>query len=111
MNTAPTDVVRDFYNKLAAGDVPGAPGMMDPHIEWITMWDYIVRGRGPGAVAEGLFKPLAADWTSFSLKPSEFVYECDTVVSVGGFEVFTALIGVRSKLSTPPSGRYGGQDH
>lgn len=59
---------------------------MDPDIEWITMWHYKVEGRGPGPVAEGLFKPLMAEWTSFSLVPTEFITEGETVVSLGDFK-------------------------
>ena len=61
MTPIPTDTVRDFYDKLSGGDAPGALGLMDPDIEWITMWHYKVEGRGPGPVAEGLFKPLMAE--------------------------------------------------
>ena len=62
--TDPTDIVRSFYDKLTAGDAPGALGLMAPDIEWITMWHYHVDGRGPERVAEGLFKPLMAEWSS-----------------------------------------------
>jgi uncharacterized protein len=48
------------------GDAPGALGLMAPDIEWITMWHYRVDGRGPERVAEGLFKPLMAEWSSFA---------------------------------------------
>ena len=85
MTATPTDIVRDFYDKLAAGDAHGALGLMAPDIEWITMWHYKVEGRGPGPVAEGLFKPLMAEWTSFSLVPTEFITEGETVVSLGDF--------------------------
>ena len=40
--TDPTDIVRSFYDKLKAGDAPGALGLMAPDIEWITMWHYHV---------------------------------------------------------------------
>lgn len=82
----PTDIVRDFYDKLAAGDAAGALGLMAPDIEWITMWHYKVEGRGPGPVAEGLFKPLAAEWTEYSLVPTEFFTEGATVISLGEFK-------------------------
>ena len=85
MTPIPTDVIRDFYEKLATGDASGALGLMAPDIEWTTMWHYKVVGRGPGAVAEGLFKPLMAEWASFSLVPTEFVTEGQTVVSLGDF--------------------------
>ena len=83
--TKPTEVIRSFYDKLAAGDATSALGLMAPDIEWITMWRYKVNGRGPERVAEGLFKPLAAEWSSFALNPTEFIAEGDTVVSLGDF--------------------------
>ena len=85
MTSTPTAVVRDFYDRLAVADAPGALGLMAPDIEWTTMWHYKVEGRGPAAVAEGLFKPLMAEWTRFSLVPTEFVADGDTVVSLGDF--------------------------
>ena len=85
MTATPTDVIRAFYDTLTAGDAAGALGLMAPDIQWTTMWHYKVEDRGPGAVAEGLFKPLMAEWTSFSLVPTEFVTEGGTVVSLGDF--------------------------
>lgn len=81
----PTDIVRDFYQKLKAGDAAGALGLMADDIEWITMWHYKVNGRGPAHVAGGLFKPLTDEWTTFALEPSEFIADGNTVVSLGNF--------------------------
>ena len=71
--TTPTDTIRDFYAKLAAGDVPGALGLMAPDIEWTTMWHYQVDGLGPQKVAEGLLKPMMAEWSSFAMVAEAFV--------------------------------------
>ena len=97
MTTIPTDVIRDFYGKLATGDASGALGLMASDIQWTTMWHYKVEGRGPGPVAEGLFKPLMAEWTSFSLVPTEFVTEGETVVSLGDFKGVHGNTGKTSK--------------
>ena len=83
--TKPAEIIRSFYDKLKAGDAPGALGLMAHDIEWITMWHYKVVGRGPERVAEGLFKPLMAEWSSFALDPTEFIVDGDTVVSLGRF--------------------------
>ena len=96
MSIDPTDIVRSFYDKLKAGDAPGALGLMAPDIEWITMWHYRIEGRGPERVAEGLFKPLMAEWSSFALVPSEFIAEGDSVVSLGAF---TGVHGTTGKLA------------
>jgi uncharacterized protein len=94
--TNPTDIVRRFYEKLSTGDTPGALGLMAPDIKWTTMWHYKVEGPGPAAVAEGLFKPLMAEWSSFSLVSTEFITEGDTVVSLGDFTGVHAETGKRS---------------
>lgn len=84
MNT-PTAILRDFYAKLAAGDAPGALGLMAADIEWITMWHYKVDGRGSERVAGGVLKPLLAECTRFALNPDGFIADGETVVSLGRF--------------------------
>ena len=96
----PVEIVRSFYEKLKAGDAHGALGLMAPDIEWITMWHYKVEGRGPERVAEGLFKPLTAEWTSFALEPTEFIQHGDTVVSLGHF------VGVHGTTGKHADARY-----
>ncbi len=104
MTSTTTNVVRDFYDKLAAGDAPGALALMAHDIQWTTMWHYKVEGRGPGAVAEGLFNPLMAEWASFSLVPTEFVTEGETVVSLGDFKASTAPPGKAAQRAMPTFG-------
>ncbi len=94
--TNPTDLVRSFYVKLKQGDAAGALALMAPDIEWVTMWRYKVDGRGPERVAEGIFKPLMAEWSSFALEPSEFIADADTVVSLGRF---VGVHGATGKLA------------
>ena len=92
--TKPTEIIRRFYDNLKAADAPGALSLMAHDIEWTTMWYYKVVGRGPERVAEGLFKPLMAEWSSFAIEPTEFVMDGDTVVSLGRF---TAVHGSTGK--------------
>ncbi len=91
--TDPVAIVRSFYEKLKAGDAPGALGLMASDIEWITMWHYKVSGLGPEHVAEGLFKPLMAEWSSFSLEPAEFLMDGNNVVSLGHFSGVHRITG------------------
>ena len=105
MTPTPTAIVRDFYERLAANNVPGALTLMAADIEWITMWHYKVEGRGPDRVVEGLFKPLAAEWTSFSFKSTEFINQGDTVVSLGEFNGCMAPPTRSATRATPTSGR------
>jgi uncharacterized protein len=73
---------------------------MAPDIEWITMWHYKVDGCGPERVAEGLFKPLVAEWSSFALVPTEFIIDGDRVVSLGDFT------GVHGATGNQANARY-----
>lgn len=95
-----TEIVRSFYEKLKMGDAAGALGLMAADIQWTTMWHYKVLGRGPERVAEGLFKPLVAEWVSFAFEPTEFIADADTVVSLGRF------IGVHGTTGKSVEARY-----
>jgi ketosteroid isomerase-like protein len=98
MNDA-VNIIRSFYKKLADGDATGALALMASDIEWITMWHYKVRGRGPESVAEGLFKPLMAEWTNFALVPTEFISDGDTVVSLGNFKGIHGATGKHAEAA------------
>ena len=95
-----TEIVRSFYEKLKVGDAAGALGLMAADIQWTTMWHYKVVGRGLERVAEGLFKPLVAEWASFALEPTKFIADADTVVSLGRF------IGVHGTTGKSVESRY-----
>lgn len=83
--TTAVETVRNFYAALASGNAPVALGLMADDIEWITMWHYKVDGRGPQKVAEGLVMPLMKEWKEFTLVPSEYIADGETVVSLGNF--------------------------
>jgi len=83
--TTPVETVQNFYAALASGNAPVALGLMADDIEWITMWHYKVDGRGPQKVAEGLVMPLMKEWKEFTLVPSEYIADGETVVSLGSF--------------------------
>jgi uncharacterized protein len=53
----PLEIVKELYAKLTAGDAGGALSLMSEDIEWITMMDYKVNGRGPQEVLEGMLVP------------------------------------------------------
>jgi ketosteroid isomerase-like protein len=93
---ANVEIIRSFYAALAAGDAPLALGMMSDDIEWLTMWHYKVDGRGPQAVAKGLFEPLQKEWSSLAFSSTEFVSDGETVVSLGRF---TGVHGTTGKTA------------
>lgn len=92
--TNPVDVVRNFYAALSSGDAATALGLLAADVDWNTMWHYKVVGRGPQAVAEGLFAPLMAEWSTFGLAADSFVAEGNQVVSLGRF---TGIHGTSGK--------------
>lgn len=94
-----TDTVRDFYAALGSGDIGRAMSLMTDDIEWTTMMDYKIAGRGPKCVAEGMLIPLVAEWSSFALSPTELIAGDDghTVVSVGHFSCVHGSTGKRAE--------------
>ena len=95
--STPTETVKNFYAALTAGDIPAAVNLMADDIEWITMLDPTnITGRGPRHVVEEMLKPLAQEWESYALTPSEFIADGDTVVSLGRFTCVHNTTGKRA---------------
>jgi ketosteroid isomerase-like protein len=82
----PLSVVKKLYTNLTAGDADNALALMSDDIEWITMMDYKIAGRGPQNVIEGMLMPAMKEWEPFTLIPLEFICDGDKVVSVGRFK-------------------------
>lgn len=81
----PLEIIKELYARLTAGDVDDALALMSDDIEWITMMDYKVNGRGPRKVLEGMLAPAMQGWEPYTLTPHEFICDGGTVVSVGRF--------------------------
>lgn len=96
--STPTETVKNFYAALSAGDIEAAVNLMTDDIEWITMLDPTnITGRGPRHVVEEMLKPLAAEWDSYALSPSEFIADGgSTVVSLGRFTCVHHTTGKRA---------------
>ena len=82
----PLEIVKELYARLTAGDAAGALAFMSDDIEWITMMDYKIHGRGPTKVLEGLLVPAMQEWDPYILTPHEFICDGPMVVSVGRFK-------------------------
>ena len=98
--TTAVQIVRNFYAALRSGDAAGVLGLMSDDIEWVTMWQYKVVGRGPDKVAEGVLMPLMKEWKSFEFIPIEFIVDGDSVVSLGRF------VGVHGVTGKTADARY-----
>ena len=82
-------VVQAFYRSIAAGDTETLLALLSPDLEWTEAERFPYYGgvwRGPQAVLENLFVPLARDWEGFSVTPREFVGSEDRVVSFGEYQ-------------------------
>jgi ketosteroid isomerase-like protein len=89
----PLEIVKRLYASLTAGDVDSALQLMSDDIEWITMMDYKVDGRGPQNVLEGMLKPAMQEWSPYILTPHEFICDGEKVVSVGRFSGTNRITG------------------
>jgi ketosteroid isomerase-like protein len=87
------EIVKELYAKLTAGDAGGALALMSDDIEWITMMDYKVDGRGPQKVLEGMLVPAMQEWEPYILTPHEFICDGGKVVSVGRFKGTNRVTG------------------
>jgi uncharacterized protein len=94
--TPAVEIIRNFYAALRSGDATRVLGLMSDDIEWVTMWQYKVVGRGPDKVAEGVLMPLRKEWKSFEFIPTDFIVDGDSVVSLGRF---VGLHGVTGKTA------------
>ncbi|BDB41447.1 nuclear transport factor 2 family protein [Mycobacterium kiyosense] len=104
---APLEIVKELYAKLTAGDPSGALALMSDDIEWITMMDYKVAGRGPQKVLEGMLMPAMEEWEPHTLTPHEFICDGDKrgIVSVGGGSERTARPASTWRSTTLTSGK------
>ena len=81
-------------------------------IEWTTMMDFKIGGRGPKYVAEGMLIPLVAEWSSFGLSPTELIAGDDghTVVLLGHFSCVHGARAARRRRLRPYLDSPGRQD-
>ena len=94
----PLEIVKALYTKLTAGDVDSALALMSDDIEWITMMDYKVDGRGPKKVLDGMLVPAMQEWEPYTLTPHEFICDGEKVVSVGRFSGTHRVTGKRVEV-------------
>lgn len=81
-------VVREFYERLGRGDVPGVLALLDPEVRWTEAEGfpyYSGTWIGPQAVLDKLLKRIAADWTGFAATPKDHLSDGSRIVSFGTY--------------------------
>ncbi len=80
-------IIQGAYQAFAAGDVPEVLALMDDKIEWTEAEGFPLHGTyvGPQAVVEGVFMRLGEIGDEFTVTPTRFVAEDDTVVATGTY--------------------------
>ena len=85
--SANTDMIRNLYTAVAAGDIPTLLGALDSNVEWTEAEGIPYRGTyiGPDAVLHGVFARLGSEWDGFKVAPSDYIDGGDKIVTVGRY--------------------------
>ena len=80
-------IIQGAYQAFAEGDVPKVLALMDDKIEWAEAEGFPLHGTyvGPQAVVDGVFMRLGEIGDEFTVTPTRFVAEDDTVVATGTY--------------------------
>jgi uncharacterized protein len=90
------DVVRAFYDAVAAGDVAGVLSVLHPNLAWTEAEGfpyYSGTWRSPEEVVQKLLVPLTRDWDSFTAVADDFLVDGDRVVSLGAYSGISKATG------------------
>lgn len=81
------EVIREFYDAFARGDVAAVLARMAPEIERTQAEGLPYTGpyKGPDSMLHRLFMKLATEWDDDQAVPDEFVAERDRVVALGQY--------------------------
>lgn len=94
------DLVQSAYEAFAKGDVPAVVGMMDDKIEWNEAEGFPLHDGtfvGPQAVVDNVFMRLGEIGDEFTVTPTQFVADGDTVVALGTYS-WTRPSGDRAEV-------------
>jgi ketosteroid isomerase-like protein len=78
------DIISGLYEAFARGDVPSVLGEFAPDIEWHEAEGMPYGGvyRGPEAIAQNVFGPIATDVEGFAIVPEQLIVSGDTVAAI-----------------------------
>ena len=81
--------VESLYRAFAANDGATIGGLLAPDLVWMEAEGHPYADRnpynGPGAVFEGVFGRIGAEYTGFTVTPVTFVASGDRVVALGRY--------------------------
>ena len=82
-----TDLIRQMYEVVEAGDYEGFTRLCDPEIEWIQSegFPYGGHNRGAAAVVENVFGRLRGYWDQWSFAADEILDAGASVVVLGNY--------------------------
>ena len=89
MSEQDVDTVRGAYEAFGRGDVPAVLGILDAGVEWSEPGGGNAPSgafNGPDAVASRVFAPIQENFDDYSVEPSDFSDEGDSVVVKGRFK-------------------------
>jgi uncharacterized protein len=83
-------LIREWYEQMNAGDIPGAVAKLHPAVEWIEAEHSPYGWPGPplvgvAAVQEAVWLPLARDWEELRVVPESFEPLADRVLVEGRY--------------------------
>lgn len=85
----PEKMIRELYDAFGRGDAEAVLGALHPSIDWMEAENGpLAVGnpfKGPQAVGEGVFGPLARDIEDFRVTPHDFVAQDGEVVAFGRY--------------------------
>ncbi|WP_269716369.1 nuclear transport factor 2 family protein [Caulobacter sp. NIBR2454] len=81
------ELVKHFYDSFVRGDIDAVLATLSDDLDWRESENFLLGDRNPyrtpAAVAEGVFKRVAAEFQDYVAGPDELIDAGDTIVAVG----------------------------
>ncbi len=92
-----TELVKSGYEAFNEADMAGVLALVAEHAEWRLTPGCMYGGthRGHAGIVEGIFDPIAGDWSEWFPRPREFLEIGDTIVVLGDYHAVVRSSGTR----------------